>query len=128
MHVRFHTGSSHIPFTRINLVDIPLTTVSLSVRVFQVILGRPGPRFPSICMSQTVLIAPLDHSKCQNQRSLFSLRIMSRSLISSRANSSFILTVATYSGFTIQICLIMAQSLRRKRWRSGLVKGQVSLA
>ena len=33
--------------------------------------------------------------------------------------------VATLSGFTLQICMIMALSLRRKGLRSGLVKGQV---
>ena len=37
--------------------------------------------------------------------------------ISSRVK--FDLTVATFSGFTLQICLIMALSMRRKRWRSG---------
>ena len=104
--------------------------LSLSVSVFQVILGGPGPRFPSICMSQTVFIAPLDRSTCPNQGSLFSLRITSRSSISSWANSSFDLTVtvATFSGFALQICLIMALSLLRKPWRSELVKGQVWLA
>ena len=34
----------------------------LSVIVFKVILDHPGPHFPSICMLQTVFIAPLDSS------------------------------------------------------------------
>ena len=65
----------------------------------------------SIGMSQTVLIAPLDCSTCPNQGRFFSLRITLRWLISSRANRSFDLTLARFSGFTSQICLIMALSL-----------------
>ena len=38
------------------------------------------------------------------------------------------LVVATSSGLTLQICLIMALSLRHKRWSSGFFQGQVSLA
>ena len=34
----------------------------------------------------------------------------------------FDLTVATFSGFILQICLIMALSICRKRWRSGSLK------
>ena len=45
---------------------------SFSVSVLYVILGFPGPSFPSICMLQTILIAPLNHSICPNQRSIFS--------------------------------------------------------
>ena len=62
---------------------------SLSVSVFHDILGSPDPHFQSICMSQAVLTAPLERSTCQNQRSLFPLRITSRSSISSCANSLF---------------------------------------
>ena len=40
-----------------------------------------------------------------------SLMITLRSSISSQANSSFDLIVATSSGFTLQICLIMVQPL-----------------
>ena len=49
-------------------------------------------------------------------------------IILSSVNSLFDLLVATSSGLTLQICLIMALSLCPKRWRSGFVKGQVSLA
>ena len=37
---------------------------SLSVSCFHVILGLPGPCFPSTCMSKAVLTAPLEHSTC----------------------------------------------------------------
>ena len=84
--------------------------------------------FPSICLSQAVLIAPLERATCLNQQSLFSLRITSRSSISSCDKSLFDLIVATCSGLTLQICLIMTLSLRRKRLRSGFVKSQVPLA
>ena len=43
-----HMADLTLAITRINLVEIPLTTVSRSVSVFQVILDYPGPRFPSI--------------------------------------------------------------------------------
>ena len=86
---------------------------SLSVNVFHDIFGcRAGPCFPSICMSQAVLIASLEHSTCPNQRSLFSFRITLRSSISSCANSSFDPIVAISSGLTLQIWLIMALSFR----------------
>ena len=84
---RSHIGSPNIPIRRVNLLSFH-SRRSLSVSVLHVILGLPGPRFPSICISQTVLIAPLDHSMCPNQRSLFSLKITLRSSISSRASRS----------------------------------------
>ena len=43
------------------------------------------------------------------------------SSISSRANSSFDLTVVASSGLTLQICQVIALSLRRKRCGSGLM-------
>ena len=45
---------------------------SLSVSCFHVILGLPGPRFPSTCMSKAVLTAPLERSTCPYHRSLLS--------------------------------------------------------
>ena len=60
---------------------------------------------------------------CLNQWSLFSLKMRSRS--SSFASSSLDLTMTTSSVLILQICLIMALSLR---CRFILVSGQVSLA
>ena len=100
----------------------------LSVSFFHVSLGLPAPRLPSICISHAVLIAPLERSTCPNQRSLLFLKMRSRSSSSSFASYSLDLTVATSSGLILQICLIMALSLRCKRCRFVLVSGQVSLA
>ena len=101
---------------------------SFSVSFFHVCLGLPVPRLPSICISYAVLIAPLERSTCPNQRSLLSLKMRSRSSSWSFASSSLDLTLATSSGLILQICLIMALSLRCKRCRFILVSGQVSLA
>ena len=98
---------------------------SLSVSFFQVSLGLPAPRLPSICISHAVLIAPLECSTCPNQRSLLSLKMRSRSSSSSFASNSLDLTVATSSGLILQICLIMALSLGCKCCRFVLVSGQV---
>ena len=95
---------------------------------FHVNLGLPAPRLPSICISHAVLIAPLECSTCPNQQSLLSLKMRSRSSSSSFASNSFYLTVAMSSGLILQICLIMALSLRCKHCRFVLVSGQVSLA
>ena len=61
---------------------------SLSVSCFHVILGLPGPRFPSTCMSKAVLTAPLEHSTCPYHRSLLSFRMRSRSSMPSCTSSS----------------------------------------
>ena len=97
---------------------------SLSVSFFHVSLGLPGPRLPSICISHAVLITLLERSTCPNKRSLLSLKMRSRSSSSSLASNLLDLTVATSSGLILQICLIMALSLRCK---FVLVSGQVSL-
>ena len=103
------------------------TVVSFHSRQsLSVSLGLPAPCLPSICISHTVLIAPLERSKCPNQQSFLSLKMRLRS--SSFANNSLDLTVATSSGLILQICLIIALSLRCKRCRFVLVCGQVSLA
>ena len=107
---------------------------SLPVSFFHASLGLPAPptppppRLPTICFSHAVLIAPLERSTCPNQRSLLSLKMRSRSSSSSFASYSLDLTVATSSVSILQICLIMALSLRCKRCRFVLVSGQVSLA
>ena len=61
---------------------------SLSLSFFHVSLGLPAPRLPSICIPHAVLIAPLEHSTCQNQRSLLSLKMRLRSSSSSFASNS----------------------------------------
>ena len=57
-----------------------------------------------------------------------SLSMRPRFSIPSRASSSMDLMVAVSCGLTLQICLIIALSFRRRRWRQGFVTGQVSLA
>ena len=96
---------------------------SLSVRCFQVILGLPGPRFPSTCISKAVLTAPLERSTCPYQRSLLSFSMRSRSSVLSRASSSVDLMVAVSCGLTLQICLIIALSFRCRHWRLGFAGG-----
>ena len=93
---------------------------SLSVSCFQVILGLPGLRFPSTCMSKAVLIAPLERFTCPYQWSPFSFRMRSRSSMPSRASSSLDLVVTMSCGLTL-IDL-------SHHWRSGFVNGRVSLA
>ena len=99
---------------------------SFSVSFLHVSLGLPAPRLPSICISHAVLIAPLERSTCPNQRNLLSLKMRSRSSSSSFASNLLDLTMATSSGLILQICLIMALSLRCKSCMFVLVSGQVS--
>ena len=94
---------------------------SLPVSFFHVCLGLPAPRLPSNCISYAVLIAPLERATCPNQRSLLSLKMRLRSSSWSFASSSLDLTLATSSGLILQICLIMALSLRCKCCRFVLV-------
>ena len=101
---------------------------SLSVSCFHVILGLPGPHFPSTCMSKAVLTAPLERSTCPYHWSLLSFRMRSRSSMPSRTSSSLDLVVTMSWGLTLQICLIIALSFRYRRWRFGFVNGQVLLA
>ena len=100
---------------------------SLFVSCFHVILGLPGPRFPSTCMSKAFLTAPLERSTCPYHHSLLSFRMRSRSPMPSRTSSSLDLVVTMSCGLTLQICLIIALSFRCRRWRFGFVNGQVSL-
>ena len=95
---------------------------------FHVILGLPGPCFPSTCMSKALLTAPLERSTCPYQRRLFSFRMRSRSSMPSCASSSLDLVVTMSCGLTLQICLIIALSIRCRHWRFGFVNGQVLLA
>ena len=101
---------------------------TLYVSCFHVILGLPGPRFPSTCMSKAVLTAPLERSTCPYQRSLLSFRMRSRSSVPSRTSSSLDLVVTMSCVLTLQIYQIIALSFRCRRWRFGFVSGQVSLA
>ena len=91
---------------------------SLSVSCFHVILGLPGPLFPSTCMSKAVLTAPLERST-PYQRSFLSFRMRSRSSMSSRASSSLDLVLTMSCSLTLQICLIIALSFRCRCWRFG---------
>ena len=99
---------------------------SLSVGCFHVIFGLPG--FPSTCMSEEVLTAPLERSTCPYHRSLLSFRMRSRSSMPSCTSSSLDLVVTMSCSLTLQICLIIALSFRCRCWRCGFVNGQVSLA
>ena len=101
---------------------------SLFISCVHVILGLPGPRFPSTCMSNAVLTAPLERSTCPFHRSLLSFRMRSRSSMPSRTSSSLDLVVTMSCGLTLQICLIIALSFHCRRWRFDFVNGQVSLA
>ena len=101
---------------------------SLSVSCFHVILGLPGPCFPSTCRSKAVFTAPLEYSTCPYQQSLLSFRMRSRSSMASRASSSLDLVVTMSCGLTLQICLIIALSFHCRCWRFGFVNSQVSLA
>ena len=100
---------------------------SFSVSFLNLSLGLSASPLPSICIPYAVLTASLKRSTCPNQRSLLSLKIRSRSSSSSFASSSLDLTTATSSDLILQICLIIALSLRCKRCRFVLVSGQVSL-
>ena len=100
---------------------------SLSVSCVHVILGLEGPCFPSTCMSKALLTAPLERSTCPYQRSLFSFRMRSRSLMPSCASSSLDLVTMSCS-LTLQICLIIALSFCYRCLRFGFVNGKVSMA
>ena len=104
---------------------------SLSVSCFHVILGLPGPCFPSTCMSKAVLIAPLERSTCPYHWSLLSFRMRSRSSMPSRISSSLDLLVTMSCGLTLQICLSLpcrfaadaggsALSMAKSRWHGAL--------
>ena len=99
---------------------------SLSVSCFHVILGLPGSRFPSTCMSMAVMTAPLERSMCPYHRSLLSFRMRSRSSMPSHTSSSLDLVVTISCGLTLQICLIIALSFHYRCWRFGFVNGQVT--
>ena len=100
----------------------------LSVICFHVILGLPGSCFPSTCMSKALLTAPLEHSTCPYQQSHFSSRMRYRSSMQTRTSNSLDLVVTMSCGLTLQICLIIALSIRCRHWRFGFVNGQVLLA
>ena len=98
----------------------------LSVSCFHVILGLPGQRFPSNCMSKAVLTAPLEHYTCPYQRSLLSFRMRSRSSMPSRTSSSLDVVVTMSCSLMLQICLIIALSFRCSCWRFDFINGTKS--
>ena len=93
----------------------------LSVICIHVILGLPGPCFPLICMAKALLTAPLERSICPYQQSLFSFRMRSRYSMQTCTSSSMDLVVTISCGLTMQICLIIALSIRCRHWRFGFV-------
>ena len=99
---------------------------SLSVSCFRVILGLPGPRFPSTYMSKAVLTAPLERSSCPYHGSLLSFSMRSRSSMPSRTSSSLDLVVTMSCGLTLQICHFavdaggLALSMAMPRWHGAL--------
>ena len=100
----------------------------LSVICFHVILGLPGSCFPSTCMSKDLLTAPLENSTCPYQQSHFSSKMRYRSSMQTRTSNSLDLVVTISCGLTLQICLIIALSIRCRHWWFGFVNGQVLLA
>ena len=116
-----------MPIMRVDGRELPLSA-SLSVSCFHVILGLPGPCFPSTCMSKAILTAPLERSPSPYHPSLLSFRMKSRSSMPSRASSSLDLVVTMSWGLTLQIYLIIALLFCCRCWRFGFVNGQVSLA
>ena len=112
---------------RVDGQELPLSAIPLC-QLFHVILGLPGPCFPSACMSKAVLTAPLEHSTCPIHWSLLSFKMRTRSSMPSRTSSSLDLVVTMSCGLTLQICLIYALLFPCRRWRFGFVNGQVSLA
>ena len=111
---------------RFNSRELPFPLQSLSVSCFHLILGLPGPHFPSTCMSQAILIAPLERSTCPYQWSFLSFRMRSRSSMPSCESSSLDLVVTMSCGLTL--CLIIVPSFHCRRWRFGFVSDQVLLA
>ena len=100
----------------------------LSVICFHVTLGLPGSCFPSTCMSKALLTAPMEHSTCPYQQNHFSSRMRYRSSMQTRISNSLDLVVTMSCSLTLQICLIIALSIRCRHWRFGFVNSQVLLA
>ena len=112
---------------RVDSRELPLSAIPLC-QLLLCHFGPPSPRFPSTCMSKSVLTAPLERSTCPYHRGLLSFRMRSRSSMPSHTSSSLDLVVTMSCGLTLRICLIIALSFRCRRWRFGFVNGQVSLA
>ena len=122
------TPDLQVCLSRVLIAESFHSLQSLSVGCFHVILGLPGSRFPSTCMSKAVMAAPLERSTCPYHRSLLSFWMSSRSSMPSRTSSSLDLVVTLSCGLTLQICLKIALSFRCRHWRFGFFNGQVSLA
>ena len=87
---------------RVDSPELPLCNPSLLL-CFYVILGLPGPCFPSACMSKAVLTAPLERSTCSYQQSLFSFRMRSSYSMQTHTSSSMVLVVTMSCGLPLQI-------------------------
>ena len=79
-------------------------------------------------MSKAVLTAPLEHSTCPYQRSLFSFRMRFSYSMKTRTSSSLVLVVTMSCSLILQICLIIALSICCRHWRFGFVNGHILLA
>ena len=101
---------------------------SLSVSYFHVILSLPGPHFPSTCMSQAVLTAPLEHSTCHTSRAISPSEWGPDPQCQATQVADWTWWWQMSWGLTLQICLIIGLSFRCRHWRFGFVNGQVSLA
>ena len=77
---------------------------------------------------QRLSTAPLERSVCPYQRSLFSFRMRSRYSMQTCTSICLDLVVTISCGLTLQICLIIALSIRCRHWRFGFVKGHILLA
>ena len=89
---------------------------SLPVSCFHVILGLPGPRFPSTCMSKAVLTAPLERSTCPYHRYLLQNAVQilnAKSLIGSGGDNFLGPDIADLSDH----CPVISC----RRWRFGFV-------
>ena len=100
-HMADHTPDPQVCLSWGSITESFHSLPSLSVSCFHVILGLPVPRFPSNCMSQAVLTAPLARSTCPYHRSFLSFRMRSRSSIPSRECSSMDLMVTMSCGLTL---------------------------
>ena len=115
----------HAPFLRSNCCELPSTHGSLSPSDSPMLAWDSLPPSPHQSVNHSMLFCT---TRTPNQRSLLFLKMRSRSSSSSLPSSLLDLTVATSSCLLLQICLIMALSLRCKHCRFVLVSGRVSLA
>ena len=104
---------------------------SLSVSCFHVILGLPGPCFPSTCRSKTVLTAPLEHIPHVHTSGAFSPSEWGPDPQCQAAQVAHWIWWWQYLEAwhsRSRECLIIALSFHCECWRFGCVDGHVLLA